>query len=141
MRAPKLFLDANVLFAAAVTPKGRAQALFALAEGGSAQLVSSPYALGEARRNVAAKYPDMSERLERYAKQLTVVPEASPSLVAWARAHLPAKDAPILAAAVRARADLLVTGDRVHFGVLYGTTLQGTEVVTLAAALDRLLEE
>ena len=52
---------------------------------------------------------------------------------------LPAKDAPILAAAVEAGAELLVTGDRAHFGALYGRTFGSTEVVSLAEGLARLL--
>ena len=52
---------------------------------------------------------------------------------------MPEKDAPILAAAVAGDADLLVTGDRTHFGKLYGKTLRGCEVATPAATLARLL--
>jgi predicted nucleic acid-binding protein len=53
---------------------------------------------------------------------------------------LPLKDAPILAAAVHAQADLLVTGDSRDFGHLFGHTLRGTRVATPATALDLLLK-
>jgi predicted nucleic acid-binding protein len=137
----RLFLDANVLFAAVISPGGRAQALFTLAEAGYTTLLTSSFATEEARRNVARKYPTALERLETLLDQCQVVPEGSAAQVAWASDHLPAKDAPILAAAVAARAALLVTGDRAHFGELYGRTLEGTEVVSLAEALARLLAE
>lgn len=52
---------------------------------------------------------------------------------------LPPKDAPILAAAVQARADGLVTGDRTHFGPLYGRRFEGVLVLSPAEALARLL--
>jgi len=51
------------------------------------------------------------------------------------------KDAPILAAACVADVDILVTGDRTHFGHLYGKTVEGLQVLTLKATLERLLED
>jgi|FLYL01.1.fsa_nt_gi predicted nucleic acid-binding protein len=68
------------------------------------------------------------------------VPDAEAELVAWAQAHLPAKDAPVLAAAVASRADALVTGDRRHFGGFYGRTLEGVAVLGLREALERVLD-
>ena len=60
--------------------------------------------------------------------------------MAWAGGQgLPPKDAPILAAAVHAQADFLVTGDRRDFGHLFGLTLRGVKVVTPAQALAALL--
>jgi hypothetical protein len=53
---------------------------------------------------------------------------------------LPPKDAPILAAAVHAGSDALVTGDRTHFGPLYGRSFKGVLVLSPAGALARLLE-
>jgi hypothetical protein len=40
-------------------------------------------------------------------------------------ALLPEKDRPVLAAAIHHRCDILITGDRTHFGPLYGKQLQG----------------
>ncbi len=134
-----LFLDANVIFAAAIFPEGRAQALFALAEAGYGTLVTSSFAAEEARRNVERKYPGALGRLEDLLNRCRMVPEGPPARLAWAHDFLPAKDAPILAAAVEAGAELLVTGDRAHFGILYGRTFEGTEITPLAEGLMRLL--
>ena len=41
---------------------------------------------------------------------------------------LPEKDRPVLAAAIRYECDALVTGDRTHFGALYGRTIQGVTI-------------
>lgn len=136
----QLFLDANVVFAAAISPEGRAQALFALAEAGYGTLITSSFAAEEARRNVERKYPDALARLEDLLSRCRMVSEGTPARLAWAHDFLPAKDAPILAAAVEAGAELLVTGDRAHFGALYGRTFEGTEVASLAEGLARLLE-
>ena len=61
--------------------------------------------------------------------------------MAWAAGEgLPAKDAPLLAAAVHCGAQLFVTGDARDFGRLYGRTLRGARVVTPAQALAAVLE-
>lgn len=137
----RLFLDANVLFTAAHNPDGRAAALFALARQGTCELLSSPHALEEARRNLKLKYPGTAGALEGLLVQVAIEREASSRLVTWALGQgLPSKDAPILAAAVHARADVLVTGDRTHFGPLYGRSFEGVLVLSPAEALARLLE-
>jgi hypothetical protein len=41
---------------------------------------------------------------------------------------LPVKDQHVMAAAVLARADYLVTGDRAHFGEWYGETVCGIRI-------------
>lgn len=135
----RLFLDANVIFAAAISPEGRAQALFALAEAGYGTMLTSSFAAEEARRNVERKYPNALPRLEDLLSRCQLVPEGPPARIVWAHDLLPAKDAPILAAAVAAGAELLVTGDRAHFGALYGRKFEGMEVVSLAEGLARLL--
>jgi hypothetical protein len=52
---------------------------------------------------------------------------------------LPAKDAPILAAAVESRCPVLVTGDRTDFRALFGKRLSGTLVMLPVEALEFLL--
>ncbi len=136
----RLFLDANVLFTAAHSPGGRSAAICQLARAGRCTLVTSPHALEEARRNVRLKYPGAVDALEGLVAVTSVEPEASSKGVAWALERgLPLKDAPILAAAVQARCDVLVTGDRTHFGPLFGRRFRGVEVLSPAEALERLL--
>ncbi len=136
----RLFLDANVLFTAAHNPAGRSAALFPLAGEGVCSIVSSPHALEEARRNLRIKYPSAMGALERLLTQCSVEPEASSKDVSWAlQQGLPEKDAPILAAAVQGRCEVLVTGDRTHFGALYGRRVRGVLVLSPAVALARLL--
>ena len=136
----RLFLDANVLFSAALTADGRARALFDLAGPKEMTLLASPHAIAEAIRNIELKYPDRVEELQALVERLSVTLEATPSMAERAaRQGLPAEDAPMLAAAIQAHADLLVTGDRTHFGHLYGQTIAGLETVAPAEALARLL--
>ncbi|HOC44553.1 MAG TPA: PIN domain-containing protein [Thermoanaerobaculales bacterium] len=137
----RLFLDANVLFAAAYSPEGRSAGLFVLAGAGACSLSSSRHAIDECFRNLALKAPQTVAALGRLLELLEVVPEAGPGVVAWAARHgLPANDAPILAAASAAGVDFLVTGDRTHFGHLFGTTVGRVTVVPPSDALVRVLE-
>ena len=137
----RLFLDANVIFSAACSPTGRASALFRLAGVGRCALAASRHVVEEARRNLAVKADHRLDRLEELLEPVDVGPEAPPDVAAWAAARgLPANDAPVLAAAAVARADLLVTGDRTHFGHLLGEECGGVVVVTFATALARLLD-
>jgi predicted nucleic acid-binding protein len=138
----RLFLDANVLFTAAHSPEGRSAAIFELARAGVCQLATSPHALEEARRNLRLKSPKAVAAFEALVTLATIVPEAAAKDVAWAEEQgLPLKDAPILAVAVSAGCDVLVTGDKSHFGHFYGRRFRGALVSSPADALARLLEK
>ncbi len=136
----RVFLDANVLFSAAYRDKGSVRAFFVLAGAGACRLVSSAHAVEEARRNLAIKHPSRMADLERLLEAVELWPEAQPATLSWASAAgLPAKDAPILAAAVEARCHILATGDRSDFGALFGRDMRGTVVMLPADAIDVLL--
>jgi predicted nucleic acid-binding protein len=136
----RLFLDANVIFTAAHNPNGRSSALFALASVGACALLTSAHTAEEARRNIRLKYPSMLGRLDELMQVVTLQPEAAPSDVAWALDQkLPPNDAPVLAVAVRSGADVLVTGDRIHFGHLFGRRVRGLRVMTPAEALAEIV--
>ncbi|MFN3178972.1 MAG: PIN domain-containing protein [Thermus sp.] len=136
-----LFLDANVLFAAA-WQEGRARSLFPLAKRAEAQLLTSPHALEEARRNLLLKRPETWPLFEELSLGVVLVPEAPARLVHQAlRQGLPPKDAPVLAAAWAAKADLLVTGDRKHFGPLMERKVRGVWVLSLKEAWFVLLQK
>jgi predicted nucleic acid-binding protein len=115
----RLFLDANVLFSAAWRENSR---LLRLWKVHGVTLVSSAYAVEEARRNLGDT--EARARLETLIDETTIVAEGSlatlpPSL------SLAAKDRPILAAAVNAGATHLITGDRRDFGKLFGRRIGG----------------
>jgi len=137
----RLFLDANVLFSAAHRETGSVRAFFVLARAGVCELVSSAYAVEEARRNILRKYPGRSADLRALTAALTLCGEANRPTLAWAAQHgLPPKDVPILAAAVQAQVDLLVTGDRTDFGHLYRKTLRGVTILAPVPALEAVLD-
>ncbi len=52
---------------------------------------------------------------------------------------LPAKDQPVMEAAIRHGCRILVTGDKAHFGPLFGTSVEGVEVLSPAQVAGKLL--
>jgi predicted nucleic acid-binding protein len=137
----RLFLDANILFSAVHSPEGGARELFKLSAASHCDLVSSQHAIFEAQRNLLVKSPSRAADFERILRMVLRVSDAGPRLVAKARGlGLPQNDAPILGAAVAAEADMLVTGDRKHFGHLYGTVVGRVRIVTLVEALETVVE-
>jgi predicted nucleic acid-binding protein len=138
----RLFLDANILFSAAHNPDGNARALFSLARQGLVKLYSSGFARDEAVRNIGLKFPQCGEALEGLLDAVKHVPEPQLQFVRSAKlVGLPEKDAPILGAATAARVDVLVTGDKRHFGALFGQRVGDLIVLPPADALQRILEQ
>jgi len=135
---PRVFLDANILFSAAYRSDSRLRVFFELAAAGRMRLVASRFAHEEVRRNLAAKRPAALADLDVLLAQVEIVREGGPSEVA-AASMLPAKDAPILAAAIAARCDWLITGDAQHFGSLFRRRVGGVRVGTAAEALRAVL--
>ena len=136
----RLFLDANILFSAAHSPEGGAHDLIMLSEAGYCELLTSQHAIFEADRNLTLKSPSGAEAFHQVLKTVHRLPDAGPGLFAWAVSlGLPESDAPILAAAAAAEANLLVTGDRKHFGHLYGSTVGRVRVATPVEALEMVL--
>lgn len=136
----RLFLDANVLFAAA-WQEGRSRALLVLARQVGCTLLTSPHALEEARRNLQAQRPAALPILQAQMADLSLVSEAPAEQLEKAlQRGLPLKDAPILAAAWAAGAEVLVTGDRRHFGHLMGQPVEGLRVLTPGETLAELIQ-
>lgn len=137
----RLFLDANVLFSAAHNRLGNARALFRLASERGVTLVASSYAVEEAVRNIHLKLPEYAAELASLLEGLVLGPEPASALVSAAKdCALPDKEVPILAAAIAARADVLVPGDRRHFGPLYRRSVHVVLILTPADALSRALD-
>lgn len=111
----RLFLDANVMFTAAHNPEGKAALVLELGRAGLWELATSAYALEEARRNLARKYPDRLARFETDSQGLRLAPDSPQTACP---AALPDKDRPIYRAASLSKADVLLTGDLRHFSPL-----------------------
>lgn len=120
----RVFLDANVLVSAEVTPGSRLGELWRLR---GVRLLASPYVLEEARRNV--RFAEVSERLEALVSRMAVLPSEPGDFEIENDPGLPKKDRPVLLAAIAAGADVLLTGDMTHFGSCYGREFAGVTVL------------
>lgn len=134
----RIFLDANVLFSAARSD-GAMRRLLALADTAGHALCADVYVFEEARRNLAAKAPDGLSVLDALAARVTVGGALPAGSLPDEALVLPEKDRPVLAAAITHRCDVLVTGDRSHFGPLYGKTILGVLVLSPAMLAELLL--
>jgi predicted nucleic acid-binding protein len=129
-----VFLDANVLFSAAYTDGSRLRELWSLRD---VELVTSAFALEEARRNLVIHAPAAAPALESMCTGVTVAAEAPASLPIPGGIEIPSKDAPILAAVISSGCSCLLTGDMRHFGPLFGRAIGGVMVLTPAQYFAR----
>jgi predicted nucleic acid-binding protein len=134
----RIFLDANILFSAAKTD-GAMRRLIRLLRAAGHELWADGYVLEEARRNLAAKAPEGLRALEAIVAEIRTADAHPADAGERFFARLPEKDRPVLAAAVRLRCDVLVTGDRSHFGALSGKTVAGVAIHSPRSLVEAVL--
>ena len=134
----RIFLDANILFSAAKTA-GAVRELLVRLRARKHVLCADIYVITEARRNIGIKYPEALISLEELLALLEVAPFRNAKLPNDTSALLPEKNKPVLAAAIGMRCQALVTGDRTHFGALYGTTISGVLICSPRSLAEYLL--
>ena len=114
----RVFLDANVYFAGCFSSTGASALILRFAQRRRLQIVASRLVLIEAERNLRAKGSRAAlaafHRFLRITKPRVVRPLADFMLARYEGVIHP-KDVPVLAAAIEAQADYLVTLDRRHF--------------------------
>jgi predicted nucleic acid-binding protein len=119
-----VFLDANVLFSAAYQDKAGLLQLWSLAD---IKLITSVYAAEEAKRNL--KQPEQKKRLEKLLSALHIIATEHSNELIPPKIVLPAKDQPILSAAIASHANYLITGDYRDFGRYYGQNIAGVTIL------------
>jgi uncharacterized protein len=122
----RIFLDANILFSTAMSDGAVRHLVNDLLADGHV-LVVNDYVLEEARRNLALKAHDGIKVLDRLKQHLEMAVLAVAPLHA-VPAALAEKDRPVLGAAIQARCEALVTGDRRDFGRFYGRAFGGVTI-------------
>jgi predicted nucleic acid-binding protein len=128
-----VFLDANVLYSAAYMQFAGLARLWSLKD---VQLLSSAYAIDEARRNLAADRPEAVQPLSRLLESVSNV-DAPQGLELPENIRLDPKDRPILLAAIHGKAGYLLTGDVRHFQHLYGKRIEGVLLLRPAQYFER----
>ncbi len=134
----RIFLDANILFSAA-RADGAIRQFLALTETAGHELWADAYVFEEARRNLAAKTPSGLPVLEAMAARIKIGGLLAGGPLLPETLVLPEKDRPVLAAAIHHRCEILVTGDRTHFGALNGTTIRGVKICSPAMLAESIL--
>ncbi len=134
----RIFLDANILFSAARADGAVRQLLVLLHKSRHSCWVDG-FVIEEARRNLAAKSPSGLPELATLLERMHQAPIQPRNYDLESSLPLPEKDRPVLAAAIQAKCQALVTGDRTHFGSLYGKSLHGVKVYTPAGLAEDLL--
>ena len=120
----RLFIDANVLFSAAYRSGAGVTRLWTL---DTVELLSSDYAIEEARRNLSE--PGQRSRLDDLVASLELVAEATLDEAFFEALDLRRKDWPILGGAIAGRASHLITGDHRDFGSFFGREIRGVIVL------------
>ena len=130
----RLFLDSSVMIAGAASAEGASRSVFRLARTHGWRLVTTPYAVEETTRNLAAFPASVTASWLRIRSQLVVVDDV---LTIERPAVFPVeKDRPILFSAL-ASADVLLTLDRADFSRLLGDLFYGLAVMTPGMWLSR----
>jgi predicted nucleic acid-binding protein len=132
-------LDANVLFTAAHNPSGKAALIIDLGAQGYWEVVTSSYAIEEARRNISIKFPDYLKRFETLVTRVVKVPSRSGRNCP---VPLPEKDRPILEVAIQCKATHLLTGDFKDFGPFMNNAnlTGGVLIQTVSEFLDGIMK-
>jgi uncharacterized protein len=123
----RIFLDANILFSAAKSD-GAIRRLLALLRDAGHECWVDGFVVEEARRNLAAKAPTAVGELNALLSRLHLAPFQGGDESVESALPLPEKDRPVLAAAIRHGCEALVTGDKSHFGKLYGKTIHDVAI-------------
>ena len=123
-------MDSNVIISATRLETSRFLILWQLA---NVVLVASPYVVKEVLDHVQGP---ASLRFETLLKQMERVEDPRSTNIP-PDTILVEKDRPILSAALSAHANFLLTGDKNHFGHLYGTSVKETLILPPGTFLER----
>lgn len=133
----RIFLGANILFSAAYSD-GAMRVLLAELLAGGHELRADDYVVEEAARNLATKNPARIAALDVVLQDIAVA-RVPADRSFEATLPLPEKDRPVLASAIFQACQALVTGDRTHFGPLYGKTIRGVAIHSPRSIAETLL--
>ena len=135
----RIFLDANILFSAAKSD-GAIRLLLALLARAGHVCCADGYVIAEASRNLAVKASGSLANLEVILRGVEVTSAHPADSERTRELPLPEKDRPVLAAAIRLGCEALVTGDRTHFGSLFGGAVHGVTIYSPRSLADKLLK-
>lgn len=111
----KVFIDSSVLIAASISPKGSARDLIIKALRSEVKIIISDLVLEETHRNLANKAPQAIPAFQLFLETLNPeVVKSTKKIITKVAKVIELKDAPIVAGAIKAKADYLASYDRKH---------------------------
>ena len=114
-KAKVVFLDASMLVAAVLSREGGSFRVVTEASVRGTLLITSRYAYQETKQALQEKYPQFLTELHRLSPLFAILPNPPEKTIRKVIEWIDYKDAPILAAAIRHKANVLITLDRKHF--------------------------
>jgi predicted nucleic acid-binding protein len=144
-RSVRLFLDSNVILSGLLSERGAPRIILDLLSLGFPFLTGSTgrYNLIEIERNLKKRMPGVWPVYKRYLPRLnlTVIPVPQLEELGEFFGKVADKDIPVLVSAIKAKADLLITGDKRHFGKLKSVDRYQLTIVTPSEFIDSILPE
>jgi predicted nucleic acid-binding protein len=131
----RVFLDANILFSASNSGSNIRDLVMRLIRDHS--VVSSYYSREEAMRNLLLKRPAWESDCLELIQSIQIVR----GLDRVVPVEICSKDRPILASALQAQCDFLLTGDRKDFGHLIGDKVGSLQIVTPLLMAEILIQD
>ena len=144
-KAVRVFLDSNVILSGLLSGKGAPRIILDILCLKLPFLagLTGRYNIMEIERNLARKMPDALPIYKEYIPEinLTIVPLPKPQEIRRYSGSIADKDIPVLASAVKGRADFLVTGDKKDFAKLKAKGNYPFKIVSPAEFVDTILPE
>ena len=134
----QVFIDTSALIAGLLSPTGAAHEVLRLCEAGVVKALISRQVLVEADRNLAVKLPSILPDYRAFLKHLAprIAPDPPSAAIEQAEGIIHHNDAPILAAAILADVDYLVTWNTRHFQKKAVREAVGFSIVTPGEFLE-----
>ena len=136
-----IFLDSSVWIAATLSERGGSAEIMNRIINKKLQIVSSPDVFEEVTRNLNLKYPHKVQSfLVLFNSLHPILVQPDKTTVLKARKIINVFDAPILAAAMKAKCEFLITLDRKHFILSEISKITGIKILLPGDYLNNYLK-
>lgn len=141
----RIFLDSNVIISGLFSDRGAPRIILDLLSLGLPLLsgVTGEFNIEEIERNLNKKMPEVLPTYRKYLPllNLEIIPLPAAKQLAEIKGAVAEKDLAVLASAIQAKADFLVTGDRKDFAKARTIRKDPPRVVSPAELLEVVLPE
>lgn len=138
----RAFVDASVLFAACYSETGASREILRYASRDEVTLIISDVVIEEARRNLGKKAPRAMPSLDQLLESTPFdIVEATHEQVLRAYEYTELKDAPIVAAAIRAGAAYLISLDREHLVGVPEVAMHSGIIIVLPGSFLQIIKD